>query len=274
MNGLVLAGQTLVYVARTGWTGLMSGLPVMGIAAGVLAAEWFVLSRLHSLFPGIVATAFAPFLAAAISSVFIFLYFLLIGAGVVAVWSRTGLQGLERRPSVRRYAWSWGAIAGLFSLALFALDAAQIQLQFRGELPLEPAVGIALMLAVSYGQILLLGFAVCFFAACPLRLNPEHDNRTPLWQFSRNNRLAISAGGLIVYLIVEKVLLPVLLYLPFVAPFWTMTGELSETRHYAVRAVTIIAQCLSVLIYAAFVLTAYEWGRRSAIDPDRPRPNL
>ncbi len=269
MNGVGLAGQALVFLSRIGWRSLYRLWLVLGITVGVLCAEWFVLSRLHTLFPQVLESSFAPFLAASIANGFIFLRVVLIGAGVASLGVLAGCLG---GPPNRRYWRSWTAIAAAFSLALFALDATQIQLQFRGVEPLDPATGIALSLGTYYGQIFLLGFAACLFAACPQHLNVEPGSRIGLWGFSRNNRVAIFVGGFIVYLLIDKVLLPTLLYLPFVAPFWTMTSELSELRHYAVRIVTIIAQSLSVLIYAAFVLSAFEWCRNPGRDQDSASP--
>ena len=146
------------------------------------------------------------------------------------------------------------------------LPTVQIQLQFRSAEPLDPDMGIALSLGIYYGQIVLLGLAACLFAACPQYLGFEQESLGGLWSFSGNYRIAIFVCGFVVYLLIEKVLLPTLLYLPFVAPFWTMTSELSEVRHYTVRIVTVIAQSLSVLIYAAFVLTAFEWCRKPGRD--------
>ncbi len=272
MNGVVLAGETLVFLGRIGWKGLRRTLPALGIVASVLVAEWMVLSRLHWLFPKILEGAFAPFLAATVSSSFVFLRVVVVGAAVAVLFVPMDTDRPGKGRFNRRYWTPWSAIAAGFSVGLFALEAAQIQLQFGGAEPLDPVAGIGLTLGLYYCQIVLLGLAACLFAACPIYLTAERDTGMTLWQFSKNHRLAICVAGLIVYLLVEKVLLPVLLYLPFVAPFWTMTSELSEIRHYAVQTATIIAQSLSVLIYAAFVLSAHEMSRRSGTPSDRTSP--
>lgn len=259
MNGLVLAGDTLGFLGRNGRPVLRRAWPVLMIAGCVLAAEWFVLSRLHTLFPGIVASAFAPFLAAAVTGGFLFLRLITIGAGALLLYSLTGAAVRDGTPARRRAWWQWCLVAAIVASLLFAIDAVQIDLQFRGSEPLDPIMGIVVTLMTYYGQVVVLGLAACLFVACLAGLADGREDADGFWRFSRGHRFALLVGALIIYLVVEKIVLPVLLYLPFIAPFWTMTGELSEVTHYTVRIVTVIAQSLSVLIYAAFAVTACAW---------------
>lgn len=240
--------DTLHWLRQNWRTTLLLLFPVCVAYGALLALEGVAISWIDRWLPVSSfeeATRAAVFVTGAAN----WLRLCLIGLAVFLLLRRLPLPTLQ----TRSFGIIWIVGSAAVALAILVVDFVQHHLQYGGNDYAGNTVRF-ILLALMYAKIVTVypGVRLLIGAA-----STAHDQGRQGLATAWNATSFLSSVGLLLLLIalkmtIETVLVSVISYLPFVAPFWFVPDELSRVRYFVGQGTRIVAESLGVMLYAAF----------------------
>lgn len=237
----------------SGWRRLILSLsPIVVAYAALLVLEGVAISWIDRWLP-VSSFESATWAALFVTAGLTWCRLCLIGGGIWLVLHRN-----EVRRSFTDFAVIWIMASMFVAGAILAIDLTQHNLQYGGASYSGETVR-SILLTLVYIKILLVYPGVrLLFGALKADEGGKGGRRfLTTWRaVSLVESLKLFCLLLLLKLTVESVVVTAISYLPFVAPFWFIPGELSRLRYFVGQGTRIVSETVGLLIYVAFFVVA------------------
>ena len=189
----------------------------------------------------------AEWYSIAISQTAELIRFLLVGVAVLLTIRVVASPGAGSPPA--RFLSFWSLVSLFLAVALLALDTVGYNLQFGG-IAMDGETFRTYFLLLMYAKVVVyyLSLRLLFGAGKYSRGRPM-GLRSAWTATSTIGSLLLFAAFLAIKLSIEGVIIPIVSYVPVVAPFWFVADELAPHRYVVGQGTRIFSEALGLSLY-------------------------
>jgi len=169
----------------------------------------------------------------------------------IAIWLtvRTVSSRHTNVLSAARFLIFWSLVSLSLALALLALDTIGYNLQFGG-VPMDGETFRTYFLLLMYAKVVVYYLSLrLLFGAGKFSRGRRVGLRSAWTATSTIESLLLFATFVVIKLSIDGVIIPIVSYVPFVAPFWFIADEMAPHRYVVGQGTRIFAEALGLSLY-------------------------